>query len=353
MHRIINLNALDADGFTPLMLAAKHDSSQVLAKQLVERPGLDLEVREPKTGSTALLLAIGAFNTIAADVLVQHGANPRTRDKLNRTPLSIALFNASLKIANEERNEQTFAFFRSILPQAKEDLNLRDDRGLLPLEKALSSFRSLAFARLMLTEGLDPDTPDDDGCVWLSYLGELSDSRTIDFLLARPGVNLNVRDRDGRTPIIRWVNRPFVDGSAVKRLLEDSRVDVSIRDNEERTPLMVAAANGCAEGVRALLDDPRIDAQATDSQGSSALELATWRKIAVESRLWDVKEQIANELKPTSRRNIGQLLGAIRSRNKEKRGSSLLTAAELTIEMLKAHAQHQRDREYYARNDRV
>jgi ankyrin repeat protein len=282
-NRVLDLNARDSEGYTPLMCAARDGHSDVVLERLARTPGLALDALHPITHSTALLLAIKSSRVAAAEIMMHHGANVRIRDHKGQTPLGIASRIASCESTNEKQSEEMLALFRSLLAGATEDLCLRDDVRRTPLKYGLSGFRSRAFTELLLEERLDPNALDQYGCTWLSYLGQHTDCETVKLLLAQPGVNPNHSDRKGKTPLARLIGRPFVDESTVEALLEDPRVDACSRDTKGRTPLMIATANGCFSGVRALLDDARTNAHAIDNHNHSAMYYAVTRQTEVEA----------------------------------------------------------------------
>ena len=61
----------------------------------------------------------------------------------------------------------------------------------------------------------------------------------------------------------------------VKTLLDRRGIEVDIKDSSGRTPLSVAVSNGSVEIVKLLLDTNRVDVNTRDNAGSSPLYLAT------------------------------------------------------------------------------
>jgi len=86
-------------------------------------------------------------------------------------------------------------------------------------------------------------------------------------LLLNKGANVDVKDNDGRTPLL-WAaeNRH----EAVVRLLLDKGASVDAKDNNSRTPLLWAAENGY-EAIMRLLLDKGANIDAKDNNGRTPL----------------------------------------------------------------------------------
>jgi len=67
-------------------------------------------------------------------------------------------------------------------------------------------------------------------------------SPVIPLLLAHPGIDINLKNRDGWTPFYSACENGRI--SCVRELLKDSRVKVNEPDNIGHTPLRIAAADG-------------------------------------------------------------------------------------------------------------
>ena len=99
-------------------------------------------------------------------------------------------------------------------------------------------------------------------------------------LLINNGININIKDYKGRTPLIlatlekqrSW----YVDNEGVTALiLIDAGADVNTSDNKGETALMRAAFNGQTDVVKWLLN-AGADVNAQDNEGRSALTMAAW-----------------------------------------------------------------------------
>lgn len=98
---------------------------------------------------------------------------------------------------------------------------------------------------------------------------------TVEDALTLPGIDVNVQDIDGRTPLIKSA-RCFP-RRAMRVLLEDDRVDVNAQDAEGDTALHVMlGSNGAilVDELRAFLRRPEIDLEILNNLGESAFDLA-------------------------------------------------------------------------------
>ncbi|KAH0341788.1 hypothetical protein KCU81_g6011, partial [Aureobasidium melanogenum] len=310
--RVLQLNALDSEGATPLMLAAQNGYIRIV-EQLVQTQRAHLNAKNPDC-ATALHLAIEHGHVDIAKALIHHGANVRARDCYHLTPLSLALVGCYRTAPLSLAPQNDPALFWSILAQSKQELYLRQrdyespyvgsspllkrlvdhvalryprwpqDAGSSPIEMGLSCEDSLQFAQGLLDQGFDPHTPDRYGCVWFSYLEPESNPETLDLLQSLPGANINFKDECGRTLLARLSSSQSHDCSMLKRLLEDHKVDIRTEDNDGKTPLTIAAEKGSIEVVKALLTDARSDPQARDKKNLCALDYARTRKVNAQDK---------------------------------------------------------------------
>lgn len=72
-------------------------------------------------------------------------------------------------------------------------------------------------------------------------------------LLALPGLDVNARAADGRTPLMLAVETPQL-GAIVADLLATGRADLEARDSGGRTAALLAARAGLAPVLRPLMD---------------------------------------------------------------------------------------------------
>jgi ankyrin repeat protein len=139
------VNAADAQGQTPLMLAAAFGSPEAL--RLLITGGADVRAASA-TGVTALHL--GATSLAKAQLLVDAGADVNAVSSLGRTPLIVA--------ASASGN----AGVVRLLLQRGAGVNVADTTGITPLIAASVS-DNLEAAELLLARGADPKVRADVG----------------------------------------------------------------------------------------------------------------------------------------------------------------------------------------------
>ena len=103
-------------------------------------------------------------------------------------------------------------------------------------------------------------------------------------LLATPGIDAKVTDRDGFTALhwASWSGMPY---TAV--LLLEAGLDINCKDNNGYTPLMLAAMRGNEKVVRILLS-LGADAAAVNKDGKTACQLAVENENAYSKRVWNI-----------------------------------------------------------------
>src|SRR6516225_5718565 len=109
----VDVNARDADGNTPLLLAAVYAGPECV--ELLLKKGADVNASN-KLGATPLIRA--ATNYEKAKLLIDAGADVKVKTKSGRTPLTLA--------ARKAGNSQTVKQLLSRGADAKE----RNDRGI-------------------------------------------------------------------------------------------------------------------------------------------------------------------------------------------------------------------------------
>src|SRR5262249_46614664 len=115
----VDVNALDADGSTPLLLAAVYAGPECVELLLKKRA--EVNARN-KFGATPLSRA--ATNYEKAKLLIDAGANVKVKTKAGRTPLTLA--------ARKYGNSKTVKLLLDKGADAKE----RNDRGINPIQFA-------------------------------------------------------------------------------------------------------------------------------------------------------------------------------------------------------------------------
>lgn len=303
--RILDIDARDSSGATPLMIAAGYGHSKMV-EQLFLRGRADLNKKDRKQGFTALHHAIKHWKWDTAKILVQHGASPLILDSSGWDPLRLTLKQA-LTAVSEAHRAGAFSVFWYMLSQTSEQSypGMKFKAQWL-LRGGLESPWSLEFAQGLLGLGLDPHAPDyyDDVCI--SYLGHQSNPKTLDLLQTLPGADYSFKSHHGRALLARLASSDSADCAMLTRLLQHPEVDVCKKDRHGKTPLIIAAQTGSIEVVKLLLADARSDPQARDNKNMSALDYARKRRNHAQDAL-----QIAEATKSKSERKENSMVGRI------------------------------------------
>jgi ankyrin repeat protein len=266
--------------------AAKNDLHAV---KLFLAAGMDPNFKT-KTDSTALREAIHAGHTAIVRELVQHKA-AFDGYELSRAAIqdNVELLRIMLEVgaATEAKNE---AFLFAASSGRFENMRALFDAGVELGHIGQEALRRAAGSRFngdkasddtqndivlfLLDLGVDPRVPDDKGLSALHYAarnGFVAVTRT----LLNQGARVNGKSKRGWTPLFEALYRynsypPDKTSEPIIDLLLVSGADVNVRDSEGKTPLMLAAHWRSAKVVKRLIDaGARITDQ--DNGGRNAL----------------------------------------------------------------------------------
>ena len=211
-----NINFVDQQGNTPILLAIKNNNLPV-AEILLDR-GADIEYTNRK-GQSALSLAAQWDNKALSELLIKRGANIYAQDIYSQTPLSIAATKDHTSIV-------------SLLVERGAAIEHLDQKLRTPLMLAALNGSS-DTVRLLLTKPLDINYTDDCHRTALSRASEKGHCQIIKLLLEY-GADINLPDETGRTPLSYAIQ--FGNAEATK-LLVRAGADVAKGDESGRTPL--------------------------------------------------------------------------------------------------------------------
>jgi ankyrin repeat protein len=269
---LAEVNSKDNDGCTPLLWAAENKSTEVV--KLLLQTGLAEVNSKDNNGQTPLSWAAGYENAAAVVELLLKtgGVEVDSKDNCNRTPLCWAAKTGSSLI------------IELLLETGKADVKWRDDSGRTPLLWAIEHNRFEQVEALLNTgkartgsrdietilprELATPYGKSESGIAGLhtskghaklaaSPLEEalllavkLGNFRIVQRLLIVQGIEVDMADEVGRTPLSWAAEYGFID--MVKALLR-SNASIELEDIHGRTPLSWAAWSGRWEIVEILL----------------------------------------------------------------------------------------------------
>lgn len=278
IKRGADVGARDSDGRTPLMNAAvsRPDLMPLLIENGADVGAVAQSARD--RGKTALMFAAERNpDPEVSRFLIEKGAEVDARDEDGRTSLMWAVSHGSPEVV-------------ALLIQRGADVNAKDHYGGSPLrgwayagEKVYTrTGDSVKKLSLLADNGAKIDVRDREGRTPLmAAMHGNGGSPAAATLLIERGANVDARDKDGRTPLMHAVVQESETGPELVSLLIQKGANVNAKDNNGVTPLMFAAARGGGNGkndtsteVVSLLLIKGAAVNARDKKGKTALSQA-------------------------------------------------------------------------------
>ena len=272
----------DARGLDQKLLEASREGETNRVDDFLKQ-GAHIDARN-EGGSTSLSLAVDFGHPQTAELLLQKGASlsaagldgddalvdsarsgfvHRTEFLLRRNPTA------------QTRNEALFAVAQSapavrivvVAPQTIPPPKAEDAADIQGLS---------ATAAVLLTGGANLESRDEEGATPLIRAAEFGNTEVVKLLLDR-GANVEAEDNSGDTALIaaacECASIDMPETAESLKLLIAGKADVNAKDKLGQTALMAAASAGETDNVRVLLDaGTKIDA--LDKNGNTALMLA-------------------------------------------------------------------------------
>jgi ankyrin repeat protein len=254
-----NVDDVNGDGQTPLILAAQRNNLEVINLLLEAHASINLS---DKTGQTALMYVrpdgIGPSSEVVKALLAA-GSAVNDTDEIGQTPLMIA--------AGKEYN---LPIVQSLLAtDAKASINARDRSGMTALMHAACYAPDMVEP--LLAAGANVNDAETNGRTPLmcavNHWRESALKAVKDLIAA--GANVNAKDAKGRTAL-QYPSRMRDSGLEIVKTLIAAGADVNLADETGQTPLMFFAEWYAVELIQtmahagALLD-------AKDKKGKTAL----------------------------------------------------------------------------------
>ncbi|KAJ8668005.1 hypothetical protein QAD02_009668 [Eretmocerus hayati] len=244
------LNARDKDGYTPLMFAIFLGDVELL-EQLI-KSGADAKAINAR-GQSTLQHVFNTSDKISPpkliSILLKAGAPIHNRDKISN---EIALHYA-VTFANVKAVEQ--------LIRAGSDVNAVNQEGRSCLHMVFSPANrtmeesSHGIVCLLLKAGAKLEIRDDDGRTPLVDAVILGETKFIQQLI-RSGADASIIDTRGLSILHHAVRSPLFVNDCVDviPLLLEAGASLEIHDYKGRTPLTLAASYGCTRMVEGLIE---------------------------------------------------------------------------------------------------
>ena len=232
-------------GAADLFEAAQQGDVATL-KRLLAKSSVQVNARDAD-GNTPLLLAVGARQPAAVELLLDAGARLNVQDTDGLTPLHIAVRGGDTGMA-------------VLLLNRKADILARDHQGWTPLQWAIAADH-LDTARALLDRGAAANVADGSGATPLHWAAANGQLLTLEVLLGK-GAAVNVTDDEGDTAL-HWAAAAGQD--AAVRFLLTRGANPNLKDRQGRTALQVADEQG-QSAVAVLLQPQSATPPAVDLQ---------------------------------------------------------------------------------------
>jgi len=216
----------DAASGKALLEAVKAGDDQRAAVLLTE--GVFTEIQDEK-GDTPFLYAVKRGRIGLVKVMLEHDVDRKARSGNGKGALEIALDSGNLEMVK-------------CLLKGGTTEDVANDRD--PLILKATRFRDEAMLRLLLKNGVDPNSAGRDGSTALHVAAEDGLAECMSILL-KAGADVNAKDDEGKTPIWRTLlaSRSSRRMKSLKRLLE-AGADVNIPASDKRRVLEDAVLRG-------------------------------------------------------------------------------------------------------------
>ncbi|MCR5612421.1 ankyrin repeat domain-containing protein [Treponema sp.] len=310
-----NINSVDSEGNTPLLIAIQKNASLEKIKYLIEL-GSNVNARN-RDGNSALYFAVKNNKKDVGVILLAKNANIFSANTQDVSPLKLALtqsgsewlINSNTIIATDgsgntalhyaadwkltsavdflvqkgakidarNANGQTALFNAARADDAKivnkllksgADLNVRDQLGSTPLHAAVR-WNALKSASQLIKKGLDPNVQNIAGKTPLAEAAVEGNVEMATLLISK-GANPNIYDSTGRTALVDAIKgyQP-----QMTELLLASGANPQIQDMNGRTPFHEAAEMGNLEIIK-LLSKAKGNPLSRDKEGRTPLSIA-------------------------------------------------------------------------------
>ncbi|CAB0034572.1 unnamed protein product [Trichogramma brassicae] len=275
IYNRFDANYSDETGFTHFHIACKYGFYREVEKFLAAGQRPDCLARE--TDDTPLHVALASNGLEVAQLLLQRGADPNLPNRAGVTPLHIVCDRAHSDELTDMFFELSYQKYQTL------KIDVQDQWGRTPLLLAVAHDLG-DLMKLLLRRGADPNTANEDGRTPLHIICARERDPLVmvsEFFMAcykqRRVVNVNCRDRSGRTPLQGALSRGRRE---VSEFLLKNGADPHFVDGEGTTALHVIATRGDEywadallrisyyDGCFPLLIDPR------DRLGNTPLHLA-------------------------------------------------------------------------------
>jgi ankyrin repeat protein len=257
----LDKNALDVRTVygTALEYAVRNQCRNI-AKQLIEA-GADITPDDK--GVSIMHIAAENGDTEMIEYLAGKGISVDITSNADRTPIMYAMKGGYTKAID-------------LLLRKGAKYNVQDRYGKTLLMYALDNKQTFLSNWLVSTGKIDLYPSDNNGWAALRYAALLGNPDIMIKMIKSGNVNVNKRDREGRTPLMTVAWYGTVEAA---KILINNGAKINDRDDKGRTPLMYAAANDQNNDILNLLINNGGDIEARDNSGWTPLMYAVRNEI--------------------------------------------------------------------------
>ncbi len=277
----VNVNHANNQGNTALLIALIHGDTDTV-RALCSVQGININ-HVNHNGWTALLRATSRNNLDRVQLICAvPGVNVNAQLPDRDSALHLA-------INNEERR-----IIEILLQQPNINVNLTGHQGLSPLNYSVRTRARDIFSRLLAFPGVDVNIPENDGDTPLINAVRKDCVFMVRRLLEKDGIDIAHRNQNGHTALdiarrddhreirrlLEIVGNPSArlfnelddhNLAELNRLLSMPGINVNVVDGGGSTPLIFAAMTNYMEGANRLLEVPGIDINHQNVDGQTAL----------------------------------------------------------------------------------
>ena len=271
-----SLNHADKEGNTPLLLAIQKDNHELIKKFI--DGGADVNVKN-KNADNALLYAVKNANSELTSFLIKRGAKLNITNNDFNTPLILSCqagdqnvvrilveggadvnfmnsdLNTPLLAAVKPRNASIVRFLIS----KGANINEKNRATMSPIVKAVLC-KDDEIVKLLIDNGADTNITYTQYNVTKTLLQIAFDSDNMHIfeLIAKSGVNLNLKNANGETMLVSAIKSYKI---AQAKILIENGADINLKDRSLSTPLMLAITENLENIVKLIVDrDPYMEA---------------------------------------------------------------------------------------------
>jgi ankyrin repeat protein len=280
-----NINVKDAEGITPLMLAAINGNPDLIKILLEFRPQgsqerINVNIQN-NDGDTALILAAAEENEEVVQRLLEFQPYEPQQQQLD---INIQNYEGLTALANavnlgDLEIVQRLLEFKPRGSQKKININIRDNEDDSAIRVAIKKSKVEMVKAILRFYGNDISSED---IGWINaFLFKIIDGRKrgselFDILLKIPGIDVNIRDKNGNTLLIYAIKNELVE--IPKILLRDTKIYINAENNEGDTALTLAKKMNQSEIIKLLQNANAVDSRVGPTIFSTSLDLSSMKE---------------------------------------------------------------------------